>query len=358
MGDGSCAECHAAVHQQQCRSRMARALTLGADLPGDQIVSPGEVNDSANGLTYRVSRESDGWRLEVVRGEEYAVAPISYFLGSGERGLTPLWEQDPDNYVELRISYYADTETWDFTPGQEDAAPVALPDALGRQISKKGRFGCLTCHSTLLVQDRGKIDLDRSLFGVHCERCHGPGRQHVEAAKRGDVLPTRNPAVAQATSLAGRFFEGEVPDTPQDKFLWSVAKARDERLIRDLYMCGDCHGRSALHNESDDTELAMFQVAALAASKCYQRGPGKIRCTDCHDPHRDIADTDGARYVAVCLGCHQDADSLAQPARTAGQVPAKTCPVDARGGCIECHMPKKSPMYRTRFTHHRIGLHS
>jgi hypothetical protein len=358
VGDAGCAECHKAIHQQQCGSRMARALTLARDLPPEEVARPGEVQDPVNGLTYRVAREAERWQLQVVRGEESAAAPISYFLGSGERGLTPLWEHDAENYVELRVSYYADTQSWDFTPGQESAAPAALEEALGRRIDKKGRFGCLTCHSTLLVQDGGEIDLRRSCFGVHCERCHGPGRQHVESARRGDWLPTRNPAVVQAISLANRFFEGETPNTPQDKFLWSVAKARDDRLIRDLYMCGDCHGRSAIHTESDDTELSMFQVAALTASKCYQRSEKKLRCTDCHDPHRDIVQDDDAGYVAVCLKCHGDEGAIADPARGVSDVPAKICSVDPQGGCIECHMPKKSPMYRTRFTHHRIGLHS
>lgn len=363
VGDQRCASCHQNIHGMQSHSRMARALTAA----GDGRLTPGEVIDPVNQLRYEVREDDGAWRLQVSRwseeasdGEpvEAAIAPIAFLLGSGDRGITPVSELNADEYRELRISFYGDTQNWDFTPGQEVANLTNLSDALGRRIEKKGRLGCLNCHSTLLVQRGETIDVAASRFGVHCERCHGPGRQHSEAAQKGEFLPTSNPAVAQATALAHRLLEGETRKSPQDRFLLSVARASDDRLIRDLYMCGECHGRNALHDHIEGDDLAMFQVAALAASRCFQESRGKLRCTDCHDPHRDVENADRASYVDVCRKCHLGgrAEGTLSDRRDEDEVAARACPIDDEGGCVDCHMPKKTPMYRSRFTHHRIGL--
>lgn len=364
VGDQWCAACHQDIHAMQSHSRMARALATA----GDGRLTPGEVIDPVNQLRYEVREDGGAWRLQVSRCSddlseaelaEAAVAPIAYLLGSGDRGLTPVSDLNADEYRELRISFYGDTRSWDFTPGQEVANLSNLSNALGRRIEKKGRLGCLSCHSTLLVQSGEAIDTAASRFGVHCERCHGPGRQHSEAAEKGEFLPTSNPAVAQATALAHRLIEGENRKSPQDRFLLSVARAGDDRLIRDLYMCGECHGRNAIHERIEGDELAMFQVAALAASRCFQESRGKLRCTDCHNPHRDVENADRSGYVDVCRKCHvgDRADRTLPNRRDEDEVAARVCPIDAEGQCVDCHMPKKTPMYRSRFTHHRIGLY-
>lgn len=365
VGDQRCAACHQRIHSLQSHSRMARALTT-AD---DGRLAPGEVIDQVNQLRYEVREDGGAWRLHVSRWPddsseaeraEAAVAPISFLLGSGDRGITPVSDLNADEYRELRISLYGDTRSWDFTPGQEVANLTNLSDALGRRIEKKGRLGCLSCHSTLLVQSGESIDAGASRFGVHCERCHGPGRRHSEAAENGEFLPTSNPAVAQATALAHRLVEGETRKSPQDRFLLSVARAGDDRLIRDFYMCGECHGRNAVYEQIEGDELAMFQVAALAASRCFRESRGKLRCTDCHDPHRDVEKADRPGYVDVCRRCHvgDRAEGTLTDLRDEDEVAARVCPIDAEGGCVDCHMPKKTPMYRSRFTHHRIGLYA
>lgn len=359
VGDLRCAACHEGIHARQSHSRMARAMAMGGEVAPGEGLRPGEVVDVVNGLKYEVTHESGVWTLRVVRGGEEAAAPIHYLLGSGDRAMTPVCDLDARQYRELRVSYYGDTKSWDFTTGQEVAHLNDLTEALGRRIDKRSRLGCLTCHSTLLMQNGGAIDSAQSRFGVHCERCHGPGRRHAEAAERGASLPTSNLSVVQATSLAHQLLEGAPCTNSRDRFLLAVAQARDDRLVRDLFMCGECHGRKTIYDKIDDEELAMFQTAALTASRCYRESREKLRCTDCHDPHRDIQEADDALYVAVCRQCHV----RSQPNGASGasnELPAQrasVCPIDAEQGCIACHMPKKSPMYRTRFTHHRIGLH-
>ena len=359
LGAAACCECHREIFNRQSQSRMAGALDTGANYyKRHEMPVPAQVNDEANGLRYRV----EAWRgelfLEVARGDETIRTAMDYALGSGERGLTFVRDLDGDHYQELRMSYYADTNTWDLTPGQESDQPASLADALGRTVPKRSHGACLSCHASRLVQSGGKIDPARARFGVDCERCHGPGRDHVETAASGRApAKMRTPALSQALALSSRLREGRPAESPQDQLLQFVASANDDRLIRDLYVCGDCHGRHEVGIPADDEHLSRFQVPALLASRCYQSSADRLRCTDCHDPHGDAVHGDERPYVAVCLRCHSS--ELAGSAdETASRLPpAKSCPKNPRDGCIGCHMPSRSPMYRTRFTHHRIGIY-
>ncbi|MGH7140516.1 MAG: tetratricopeptide repeat protein, partial [Pirellulales bacterium] len=176
IGSAECADCHRAIYNRHSQSRMANCLASAREcLRRHELPLPAEVNDEANGYRYRVEADGDELVLRVIRGEESIRVALEYALGSGQRGLTFARDFDADHYQESRVSYYADTNSWDITPGEETARPTSLAEAVGSLIPKRSPAACLSCHASRLVQVDGKIDLDRSHFGVDCERCHGPG---------------------------------------------------------------------------------------------------------------------------------------------------------------------------------------
>ena len=297
--------------------------------------------DKANRLQYRVDKQDGKLYLEVKRGSAVGRAEMTYALGSGKLAVTFVRELDADNYEELRVSYYSQTGGWDLTPGQRTARPTWAADALGRPIKKHGELGCLNCHASLLVQSEGKIDGARSRFSVDCERCHGPGREHVESAGRGTPVKPRAPELNEALRAAQSLRDGKRPESPFEELLKSLVEVDDERLIRDVYVCGECHGRTHIFDPPSDEQLSKLPVAALVSSACYQRSATKLLCGDCHDPHGD-SPRDDRPYVAVCMKCHSD----------------DLCPErDSNAGCIGCHMPVRSPLPHTHYTHHRIAIY-
>ena len=357
VGSARCAECHRETSEQQSCSRMATTLQTAEEFERTHSLPvPAEVFDPDNHLRYRIDHRDGKLCLEVKRGRDVARADMTYALGSGKVAVTFVRELDAENYEELRATWYADTNSWDLTPGQRDARPITVTEALGRPIGKHSPQACLTCHATLLVQSDAKIDPARSRFGVGCERCHGPGRDHIDSVTQGLAPKTkmRPPVLDEALGLAQRLREGQRAETPQDELLQSVAQANDERLIHDLYVCGECHGYDQIWDRSSGDELVKFQVAALVGSRCYQASTTKIACSDCHDPHGDSSPDDAGVAVVVCLQCHTDTPP---PVAGSQEPKAKTCPVNTRDGCVGCHMPTRSPMPHAQMTQHRIGIY-
>ena len=190
-------------------------------------------------------------------------------------------------------------------------------DFLGKPIDGvDGLYKCLFCHTTdprAVLDHSGPAAADRA---IGCERCHGPGGNHVRAIEAKLTDPAIvNPAAAPA--------EGR------------------------LRVCGQCHSN---HQESPlprtDPFWLRFQGTTIAWSRCYTESAGSFDCMTCHDPHHDN-DRSPAHHNARCLTCHSARTPETTIAR-AGTFESKrpertvrgsTCPVKPANGCIGCHMP-------------------
>ncbi len=164
---------------------------------------------------------------------------------------------------------------------------------------------------------------------VTCERCHGPGKAHVAAARRR----------APDNDLA-------MPFGP-------------ERYTADklLTLCGSCHrlpsAAQAGRVKASDPNLVRFQPVGIVQSKCYQKSAGSFSCVTCHDSHARVSH-DRPGYDKACLSCHTGPagpkpDNLAKP--------APACPVSAQSSCVECHMPRKDAGQGILFSDHWIRIH-
>src|SRR5205823_5935045 len=125
---------------------------------------------------YRVAPSAEGYRLEFsrsaagVRGER----TLEWFIGSGSVGRSYLFSLDGFLF-QSPVSYYSLAAKWDISPGYRQYRTINLTRAI--------ETACLQCHASRLqplagVQNR----FGRPPFlegGVGCERCHGPGKNHV-----------------------------------------------------------------------------------------------------------------------------------------------------------------------------------
>jgi hypothetical protein len=123
---------------------------------------------------------------------------IDIVFGSGRRGQTYLFWRG-DQLLELPVSYWTELDDWINSPGFPDGSPRFDKPVLPR---------CLECHSgrfEALPQSENSYDPGSLVLGIPCEKCHGPGREHVlfrgskTAASSGMRDPIVNPALLRAT---------------------------------------------------------------------------------------------------------------------------------------------------------------
>ena len=110
---------------------------------------------------------------------------IDYVIGSGNHSRSYLHRAPDGQLIELPVSWYSEgSGYWAMSPGY---------DWKGQKDFRRAITGdCMFCHNGYPEGDAG---LERSIFpeklpqGIDCQRCHGPGRAHVEAAMSGHAAP-------------------------------------------------------------------------------------------------------------------------------------------------------------------------
>jgi hypothetical protein len=315
VGSAECARCHR-KEATQLETHHARTLTpVSTASDGDRFRRRSDRYDPVLDVDYRTEVRDGRCVLVATQGKRQAAAAAEWAFGSGNRGVTYTgrYQGLP---VELRLSYYNSIKRWDFTPGQQVDFTRRRTTPVGRRLELPEEVACFQCHVTALVRSGNQLQPERSILGVGCESCHGPGRAHVDAVERGD----------------------------RDR---RIARLSDQRERVSLALCGQCHRTPEFGDPADPlvaSQLPRLQGLALSLSKCFKGSAGKLSCITCHDPHRDADRTTHSEYNRACGSCH------------AAAVPNQVvCPRAPVGDCVSCHMPAQTvdipsqPRFRTHW---------
>lgn len=319
-GAEACSACHADIYRRQQSSNHAATLRPVGEVP--ELVSglPVARADRASGFDLALERGSgEALRIRAEKADVTVAADLEWAFGSGLKGVTPIGRTEAGQWFESRLTWYAGLDGFDFTTGATGHDVQAAPESLGRHLSGTEVAECFGCHTT--GYDERRDGPRGSMPGVRCERCHGPGLEHVRAAAGGDPAPGR---IFQPGGLGG---------------------------FAQTQMCGACHGLPPQDNDFDALALlertphsARFPSQRIVLSRCFNESFGELACTACHDPHGDVADEAGG-FDAACLACHEGG----------ARERASVCPVSA-AKCSSCHMPKERVMRHSTFSDHWIRV--
>jgi hypothetical protein len=328
LGEAACLECHPGESAMQRRSGHARTLRLAEQSPIVAWLNGKSVSDPKY-PDIRWSYQVRDNRLVVERttGGRTESLALDYGLGSGKHGVTFVAIDGEKTKlgaagIEHRLSYLANSPRLAITPGQEGSprdrlhGVAAESVGFGRALGSDHLKTCFDCHATVTsTVSPNRLDTATLRPNVSCERCHGPGRDHVDAARRGE------------TDLTMR-----------------MGHDRGQSWV-EVNMCGECHRLPRFVSSSsispDNPGIVRFQGVGVAMSACYAKGVGGLRCTTCHDPH-DRASSDHSNYEAACLSCHRSAQAQ------------KACPISPAANCVGCHMPRREIRGNGVFTDHWI----
>jgi hypothetical protein len=332
VGSKSCRECHPSEFAAHDASGHARTLRPANAPSVARLVAGLEVLDPAiPAVRWSLALEA-GSLVARRTGDRVADRLVlDYAVGSGQHAvtflsLTPKGSGNPEG-LEHRISYFRHRDGLGLTPGHAPRATREGLTAIGSRLSPQLVRDCLGCHGTATVpSSRSGLTPESLIPHVSCERCHGPGRAHLEAA--------REPK-ADLVGLAMLF-------GPER---WTAAQQ--------LVLCGQCHRLPNMVPASTivptNQGLARFPSIGMSRSACYRRSNGNLSCTTCHDPHARVS-TRSTDYETVCRSCHHSpGDPTVERPATLQVAP---CPVKPESGCIACHMPRLEVGQGLSFTDH------
>jgi hypothetical protein len=322
VGDSSCRECHAAIAEtyshtnHQITSQLpTRKSISGSFAPGSKVLETSNPD-----LHFRMDVRENGFYETAVYwqppDQKTQTARIDIVTGSGVKGQTYLYWKG-NQLFQLPVSDWTEINMWVNSPGFADGVADFERPIVPR---------CLECHAAYFASvpsDKSENHYLKTGFvlGISCERCHGPGRQHVvqerskggaNSASHGSIVnPAALPRERQidvcaqchggvGEQLAPAF--SYVPGQSLETFIKLQRPAENARV--------DVHGN---------------QVALTQRSRCYQSS--QMTCTTCHDVHEP--ERQPASYSEKCLECHKDRD-CGEFAKLGAKI---------RENCIDCHMP-------------------
>jgi len=322
VGEARCEKCHSKIFRDSLVSRHARTYHRGTQLDLLPLPERPLPDPDDPGVTHTFHQREGVLREETRVGRDVFDAVIEYAFGTGDRYLTMVSRDARGGYHISRLSYYHtpegkgwDRSTLDMThptrahPAEFQGETIGVRDGLAK---------CLYCHVTNPRTGHDSIGPEMADRAIGCERCHGPGGNHLVALQIG--FPDSaivNPAHASPQAVTSQ-------------------------------QCNDCHILEKRVREDDPENPGWVRSQGIGwlRSRCNSESGGAFGCVTCHNPHQSARAASTADYEAKCLSCHSPTSRPAahevagSTARASARPPFRTCPVNPSKGCIPCHMPR------------------
>lgn len=322
-GSAACATCHRAIYQQHLHTAhyLTSRRSNATNIPGS--VEPPQNKFYFNPSVYLAveRRDSLTWQVEYVNGAEQTRAPLDITVGSGKRGETFLyWYRN--KLLQLPLTYFTELHQWTNSPGFSNRVIFRRP-ATSR---------CLECHSTYFhvtsaagvePEDFSHSDI---VYGVDCEKCHGPAARHVTWHQQNPnektahfIIDPKHFSRAQSLDLCRLCHGGRLAKSKP-----SFSFQAGDRLAN--FFTLDTTAKSAA-----ELDVHGNQYGKLAASKCFQNS--QMTCLSCHSPHENETGKK-ALFSQRCMTCHNEQHGSFCKEKDRVGAAIKT-------NCIDCHMPEE-----------------
>ncbi len=344
IDSSTCAECHRAIAGSFGHTGMGRSVSRASpDTMPEDFAVRNTVYNKASGDYYTMIRRGDEFyqrRHQIgFDGKETNVAEerIDYVIGSGDQARSFLHRTSEGKLIELPVTWYSEKNGyWEMTPGYEFANQKDFHGVVSKD--------CIFCHDAYPsslpreIEESGEPIFPTKLpTGIDCQRCHGPGGEHVRAARANDFSRARAAIVNPATLGRERQLEvcmechlstsGSQDKNISVKFNRSVFSYRPGQPLGDYKLYFDVAGNQNRNG---------FEIAdaayRLRMSRCFRQS--QMTCLTCHDPHQEShSKQTEANYVKVCERCHQGVAHKAALPKTET--------------CVSCHMPRRRGEFAT-----------
>jgi hypothetical protein len=350
VGAVTCSQCHSAEFQKWSHARHGKMLQPANSSSVEGNFSAGAV--TLRGLTYHLHAEGGAYYISesYLSGKEQEHR-VDYTLGSRriQHYLTALPDGRiivlPPSWDVLRKQWFHNLE-------------IVNPEESDRVLLQVWNRSCYGCHVSREEKGFDPATLSYTTrwtdFGTNCERCHGPGSEHVSRyqhaattrdADKAIVLQTRlNPlrntmVCAQCHSLRNVVNDGFTPGNNYYDSFFPILEY-SQKVDADPAYWADGRPRRFSNDAVGFWESQCFLKGGATCLSCHE---------DVHDPEVEKNAKLSPANNGACTQCHQSIGEA---------VTAHThhAPASAGSSCVECHMPRTVISIRAAIRDHTIGI--
>ncbi len=358
VGINACKQCHPGIYETFIETGMGKSLDRASHSKSSaKFDQHALIYDCFKDFYYHPFWKDDSlfvkeFRLEGRDTTYQRIEKISYIVGSGQH--TNSHMMTVNGYVyQAPATFYTQKGTWDLPPGFEGG--------FNSRFSRKIELECMSCHNAypkIVLGSENKYDFIPT--GIDCERCHGPGSEHVKQKQLGNLIDTSkaidysivNPAklpVALQMDICQRCHIQGNAVLNEGKTFFDFRPAMHLSEVMNVFM--------PVFKGDEDSHIMASHAERLKMSKCFistltkaeQQTPGNelkpyknaMTCVTCHNPHVSVKVTGGEIFNNVCRNCHGDSKAISgNPTLLCSEAIEKRKVVN--DNCVKCHMPKNN----------------
>src|SRR6202162_5904552 len=312
VGSASCKTCHSQVYERWQKTLMANVVRDPKEHP-DAIIPDLSKPDPLVTFT-----KDD---IAFVYGSKWKQR---YFkkIGADFFPLPAQW--DVTHKIWRAYNVKAGTDWW---------TPYYPADNMQRPTGPT----CDGCHSVNYDVSTKKV----TEWNVGCEKCHGPGSDHVKQPSPANIVnPARLNYVDATNTCIQCHSQGQPLTAPTagKAYDWPVGFHMGKRLDDFWKLEEHKLGETTFTHFADATaHKNRMQGNDFVTSLMYTRG---VTCFSCHDPHGSDNDAMLPQPATnICLACH---GPYSQNGPHAATIEQHTHHAAGSPGsqCVACHMPK------------------
>ena len=342
VGDKSCQSCHNDIYETYHQSGMGRSFSRFDEKTAPEIFNQQEVKTEKSGFSYVAYVENGKMYQKEIKRDDAGkminelIYEVKYVVGSGNA--TRSYVMEVNGYLtEMPLTWYVERKMWDMSPGYHEG---------NLRFDRPINGECMTCHNSFSAHEKGTQNRFKKVaLGIGCERCHGPGSEHIEEQLENDEL-VENPSIvnpkklnrAEQLSVCQQCHIDGVSVINADENIESFRPGMLLSAHRTIYTTPE-------HlNHPEEFGIASHGVR-LAKSECYTKS--QMTCVSCHNPHEPQQGIGNEGYNKSCQNCHQsDEVTCSRPNE----------PKPMSGDCVSCHLTKSgtSDIPHVTFTDHWI----
>ncbi len=313
-GSAACQRCHADTYARWSKTRMANVVLDPRQHP-EAIIPDFSKPDPL--LTFT---KDD---IAFVYGSKWKQR---YFKKVGN-DYFPLPAQWDITHKVWRAYFVANGTDW--------WTPFYPPDNMQRPTGPL----CDGCHSVNYNTTAKTV----TEWNVGCEKCHGPGSNHVARPSIANIVnPARLDDVRANDTCIQCHSQGRPTKAPDDgkKYDWPVGFQQGLALKDFWELDGPTAGQTTFTHFPDGTaHKNRMQGNDFVQSAMYEHG---IKCFSCHDVHGTANNADTIKPAngnVLCLSCHGPGSLYGPRAATIEQHTHHQAG-SAGNECVGCHMPE------------------